>query len=184
MTHFMPDPKVHLHTSDDLINYLNNHPNNYPTGEHSQFYPPHNDDVNVTKSDFICDCVRELENSGKYSYNDSLWMLVREKLGLDEVDYHYWWDNQKKYPFSYKILYILVCNASSYKDSDDLVSKGFEPLNESMIKNAYEKKAKIQLANGTVYNVKMINEKVYVMPKYSRNRALSIQGQPAKIIVE
>jgi hypothetical protein len=181
MSDFMPEPKVHLTTAEELVDYLNNHPNNYPEGEFSQFYPPSNDDVNVTKSDFLCDCIRELENAGKFPYHSSVWTLAREKLGLEPIDYNFWWDHQKEYPFSYKILYILVCRASQYKHSDDLAASGFAPLSQEMANEAFQKKAKIETPNGKIYNVKKINDKVYVMPKYSRNQALCLGFQPAKI---
>jgi hypothetical protein len=179
MPEFMPEPKVHLTTAEELIDYLSNHPDNHCN---NQFYPPSKDDVNETKSDFLCDCIRELESNGKFPYNCDVWMLARKKLGLEEIDYNFWWDNQREYPFSYKILYIMVCRASQYKSSDDLISNGFVPVTQEMIDQAGINKKKIKTQNGTIYNIKKIGESWYAMKPYARNYALSVQGQPVKII--
>lgn len=176
----MPEPKIHLHTADNLIKYLKNHPDNLSK---NSFYPPFNDDVNETKCDFLIECIHELVSNGKYPYHASVWELAREKLGYEKMDYYYWWENQRQFSYELKLLYILVCRASDYRHSDDLIAEGYNPLTDEFVNQAYLLGAKIKtVAGNEPYNIKMINDKLYVVPKYSRNKAIRIEGQPAKMV--
>lgn len=127
------------------------------------------------KSNFICDCIREITASGKYPYNSTVWEHVRAKLGLPYVRFENEGDT----------LSLLVYNAQCYVRHDDLVNAGYSPLTQEMIDQAYNKKMKIETASGRVYNVRKIGDKVYAMKPHARNRALIVDcDTPAKIVAK
>jgi hypothetical protein len=175
MSDFMPQPKVTLKDANELLSFLEN-----PTVDFSDDY--RSSDKWEVKSNFLCNCIREIESNEKYPYNSDVWTLAREKLGLEKIEYYFWDAENKTYYHPGDILDTLVYNAQKYKHSDDLVAAGYASLSQEMANEAFQKNAKIETPNGKIFNVKKINDKVYVMPKYSKNQALCLGFQPAKIV--
>jgi len=161
MSYFMPEPKIILNNSDDLLNALNN----------SEWSKDHDFKWNI-KSIFIIECIQEIIDSGKFAYNSDVNRLVCEKLGLSTADCD----------LSGTPLSLLVYNAQNYRHSDILKSNGFSPLTQELVEKAYAQKRKIELQNMVVYNVRKIGDNIYVMKPRARNYAVSIQGQPARMV--
>ena len=172
MSEFMPTPTIVLHGKQELLDALNN-----------PYWDQEKDDSMLRwkiKSDFIIECIQEIQNSGKYAYNADVNRLVSEKLKLPEHDY-----NSSNTPLS-----TLVYNAQCYKRSDDLYNRGYVPLTQSMVNQAYDQKSKIEFLGDTgyfgtscnTYNTRKIGDKIYLMKPRVRKWYVRIEGQPARIV--
>lgn len=161
MSEFMGEPSLVLSGKEELLNAMEKSRNLF--GEHKW----------LVRSDFVCDCIREIKASGKYPYNSTVWEYVREKLGLPYVRHEHEGDT----------LSLFVYNAQQFVRSDDLKENGYAPLTQEMVDEAFSKKMKIQTNSGRVYNVRKIGDRVYAMQPRVRTRALSVDTDtPAKIV--
>ena len=152
MPDFMPTPKIHLKTKEDLINFLKN-PDDLGF-----------DKWNV-KSDYIIDCIYEVEKSGKYPYNDLVEELARKEIKVDS-----------------NLFSTLVYNAQKYKRSDELTAAGYVPLWPVTLEKAYELGYRLQTESGKVCRVKRIGDNFYAIPSRCRNKCLIVDGQPVKFV--
>ena len=140
------------------------------------------------KSLWICDLIRKIEAGGKYPYNQDVYELAERELGLPKTSYHATGERET--------LSWLVYFNQAYRTADDLRALGYQPLTQSLIDEAYRQGKKIEIHLGepaivmagckpettALYNVRAIGGKCYAMPPRSRNRALRVDGQPAKLV--
>lgn len=140
------------------------------------------------KSLWICDLIREIEAEGKYPYNQTVYDLAENKLGLPRTNYNA--------PGKRETLSWLVYFAQGYRRVDDLRKLGYQPLTQALIDEAYllGKKIEIHLEEPfiviagqepemtCIYHVRQVGGKYYAMRPGSRKHALCISGQPAKLV--
>jgi hypothetical protein len=140
------------------------------------------------KSLWICDLIREIAAQGRFPYNQDVYELAEKKLGLPKTSHH---STGKRETLSWLVHY-----AQGYREADDLRAMGYQPLTQALVDEACRQGRKIEIHLGepaivmsgcepettAVYNVRAIGEKCYAMPPKSRNRALRVDGQPAKLV--
>ena len=140
------------------------------------------------KSLWICDLIREIEAGGKYPYNQHVYELAEKELGLPRTNYNA--------PGKCETLSWLVFWNQEYRRADDLQAMGYQSLTQVLIDEAYRQGKIIEIHLGepaivmancepkttAVYNVRQIGGQCYAMPPKSRNRALRVDGQPAKLV--
>jgi hypothetical protein len=140
------------------------------------------------KSLWICDLIREIEADGKYPYNQTVYYLAENKLGLPRTNYNA--------PGKRETLSWLVYYAQGYRREDDLRKLGYQPLTQALIDEAYSLGKKIEIHLGEpfivitghepemtrIYNVRQVGGKFYAMIPGARTHALCISGQPAKLV--
>lgn len=165
--YFMPTPSLHLKDENDLRAALDN-------PEYMDWPYPRKWHV---RSDFIIGIIDEIAMEGKYPYNIDVQRRTEARLEIGQQN-----DNQS--PLS-----VLVYNAQKFRHSDERIKAGYEPLSQELLDRAGEG-AQIEVQGETIiggmctvlYNVRKIGEKLYAMQPRKRKYALSILGQPAKIV--
>ena len=175
MSRIMNDPNTVLQTIDDLKKYLDEHKerNDYSLSRYH-----YADEVKCV----VCiDCIREIETTGEYPYNARVWELARKKLGLPYEPYNTMegdtdWHGNPVARSKSDVLSWLVYLAQQYKLSEDLINAGYENLTKEFLVTAFTQKKKVAIYHGGTYNVRMFDNKYYLMKPKARIRAIVIEN--------
>ena len=114
------------------------------------------------KAIYLCELARTIIAEGEYPYNALIKERAVKELGLDAAKYTPY--NQEGDDLSQ-----LIYNAQRYRHSDDLIAAGFAPLDEAMIRKAYNTGKKVLVGN-TVCTPKQIGDAWWAMLPRSRTR--------------
>lgn len=186
---FEPNPDLTFFDDKDLLNALANEDQIFagiPKVSWTAKENKRNDYFSKKiKSLWLIALIDEMAKT-EYPYNATVQREAEKRLGLERQN-----DNNS-------FLSYLVYYAQSYRRSDNLLAAGFVPLTQAMIAQAFERKAKIEtyseaifefVVNGQklpnknkLYVPREKNGKVYAFVPRCKNRVLSAQGQPAKIV--
>ncbi len=189
MSYFQPEPDLTLYTKKDLLQALANEdqifagiPKISYCGE-----PKRNNYFSKNiKSIWLITLIDEIAKT-QYPYNSTVQREAEKRLDIE------------KQSDSGSFLSSLVYTAQRYHESDNLKTNGFSPLTQEMIEQAFKLGGKIEthsealfeiVVNGekqehknTQYPVREHAGKIYAFVPRSRKKVLSVQGQPAKIVL-
>ena len=158
---------LHLKNKEDLLEAIKN-------PEFLEWQYPKGWEV---KSDFIIDVIDQMEKENRDTSNVFVQRQVEKALDIEQQD-----DNNSS-------LARLVYNAQSFYRSEQLILKGYQPLTDELLcyvgnggQIAMEGDLVFPITHDYVLNVREIQGKIYAIPPRKRRFAVSIKGQPVKII--
>lgn len=166
-----PPPKLVLTSADELLAFLTNPPLSRET------WP----DAFEIKSDFLMECIKEISAAGQYPYNERVYTLACERLGLPAHDYH-------GSPKSEWLDQLVYC-AQRYKVSDEqearlieLKARGFEPLTQELVERAFSESKHLEFADGKRATVRTVDNKTYAFLPRKCRYALRPNGVMVRVV--
>lgn len=139
---------------------------------------------------FVQSLIDEIELSGKYPYNSTVYDKIKVALDLDLVEYDH---GHQRDPLSNKIAWLVFHN-QGYRRQRRLIQEGFEALTNELIAKAYAEGKGIEIMTESViqiagienppkiYRPRQIGGNLYLMPPRSRNKHVPPTGQAARLV--
>lgn len=104
--------------------------------------------------------------------NADVAMLAEKRLGYPP---------KKHEEYQHGDLATLVYNAQNYRHSDQLIADGFVPITQELLDETGVG-GEIVTAGDRTFRLREVSGKLYAMLPRKRNQALSINGQPVKVV--
>lgn len=139
---------------------------------------------------YVQSLIDEIELSGKYPYNSTVYDSIRNSLGLDLVEYD---RGHQKDPLSNKIGFLVFWN-QGYRRQRKLILEGFEALTAELIAKAHTEGKGIEIkmdsiiqisgvkTSPKIYKPRQLGDKIYLMLPRSRNKHIPPSGQAARLV--